>query len=151
MAKRWSMKEHRALVKSVHERTSGLKRKKGGVRRTIPISIWKQVAEDVSAECGTSRTHNGVSKMWRAISEDVQTTMLVNDVVPALDKKPTPMEPKVVMAPKAAQVVTGSNLMWLDQLELQKGEEYLIRYEGKIDGRRLVSVYFDRGLSRKAN
>lgn len=151
MAKRWSMKEHRELVKSVHERTSGLKRKKGGVRHTIPISIWKQVAEDVSAECGTNRTHNGVSKMWRALSEDVQTTMLVNDVVPLSDKKPAPVEPEAVQVTQATRVVTGSNLMWLDDLELQKGEEYLIRYEGKIDGRRLVSVYFDRGLSRKAN
>ena len=157
MAQRWSMKEHRALIKSVHSRTSGLKRKKGGIRHTIPISVWKLVAEDVSSECGTSRTHNGVSKMWRALSEDVQTTMLVNDVFPAQERKPAPVEPEAVQAPTSApialprEVVTRSNLMWLDDLELQKGEVYKIKFEGKIDGRRLVSIYHEVNTVSKAN
>lgn len=140
MPSRWSTKEHRALIKSVHSRTSGLKTKKGGIRHKIPTSVWKLVAEDVSSECGTSRTHNGVSKMWRALSEDVQTTMLVNDVFPAQERKPAPVEPEVALP---REVVTRSNLMWLDDLELQKGEVYRIKFEGKIDGRRLVSVYND--------
>lgn len=145
MAKHWTIKEHRALIKSVHRRTSGLKRKRGSARQTIPISIWNDITDDVNRECGSERSHWGCSKQWRAMSEEVQTTMLINDVVP---EQPAARVQAVEDLPKdKPEVVTRSKLMWMDEIVFAKGIRYTFTLEGEIDGRKLVRFEYDVDLT----
>lgn len=145
MAKHWTIKEHRALIKSVHKRTSGLKRKRGSARQTIPISIWKVITDDVNSECGSKRSHWGCSKQWRAMSEEVQTTMLINDVVP---EQPAARLHTLEDLPKdRPDFVTRSKLMWMDEIVFAKGVKYTFTLEGEIDGRKLVRLEYDVDLT----
>ena len=145
MAKHWTIKEHRALIKSVHRRTSGLKRKRGGARQTIPISIWKDITDDVNRECGSERSHWGCSKQWRAMSGEVQTTMLINDAVP---EQPAARVQAVKDLPNdRPEIVTRSKLMWMDENVFAKGVKYTFTLEGEIDGRKLVRLEYDVDLT----
>jgi hypothetical protein len=141
MSKHWTIKEHRELIKSVHRRTSGLKRKRGSARQTTPISVWKLIAEDVNNTCGSNRSHWGCSKQWRAMSEDVQTTMLINDVVP---EQPAALLTAVEDTPKSKpDIVTRSKLIWMDEIVFGKGIKYTFTLEGELDGRKLVRLEYD--------
>lgn len=147
MAKHWTIKEHRALIKSVHRRTSGLKRKRGSVRQTIPISIWKVITDDVNRECNSSRSHWGCSKQWRAMSEEVQTTMLINDAVPEQPAARYDYDKAFQAAKGLPEVVTRSKLMWMDEIVFDKGVKYIFTLEGEIDGRKLVRLEYDVDLT----
>jgi|APSaa5957512535_1039671.scaffolds.fasta_scaffold00356_6 hypothetical protein len=145
MSKHWTIKEHRELIKSVHRRTSGLKRKRGSPRQTTPISVWKLIAADVNDACGSNRSHYGCSKQWHALSEDVQTTMLINDVAP--EQPAAHLHTPEDLPKDRPDFVTRSKLIWMDEIVFGKGVKYTFTLEGEIDGRKLVRLEYDVDLT----